>query len=543
VSRNTTTISLVLAAIVCALIAAPTPGAGGPSALSIGFWCGPPVEQSTPERFRQVLEAGFTFSMPPCTEASPTVAQNRKILDAAAQTGVQVIVRDDRIQQALDDPSRRSQLLEATVLSYSSYPALAGYYVYDEVPPELIAAAAAVVAELRARDPRHPAFVSVFPDYAPIPDYDGYLRDFVREIRPATLIYNYYPFLGDGTDRTGFFANLRSVRRVALDSSTPFWLFVQLTQLQGYRRASETEKLWQALQSLAYGTHGVLYFTYWSYLSAEFPHPGVIDPNTGLPTGHYAEVKRVNTQARAFARPLVPARSQAVFHNGPLAAGTVTRPPRAPIYFPSRAAITTGLFDSARYRYTMLANRDYRRRVSTAAVLSFGKSRPQRLDVASGRWVPMRPVGRQRHSVTIALTLAPAAGALFRTRKPVPPGPAGAEVVFGRVRSNIGEWYLVDSGRATYRLRAATWGECPTGFKLAGTKVESNGFWLCARKDLATSRFYVGNVVDGAPRYYRVRSGRVKRLRFAPWSYCPRTSRLIGKRVASDGFWLCLARR
>lgn len=485
----------------------------------------------------------MTFSMPPCNEASPTEAQNRQILDAAAQSGVPVIIRDDRIQQALDDPSSRAQLLDAVVLAYSAYPALSGYYVYDEVPPEMIDDAAAVVAGLRARDPRHPGFVSVFPDYAPIPDYNGYLRDFVRQIRPAALIYNYYPFFGDGTDRTGFFVNLASVRRVALDSSTPFWLFVQLTEHLGYRRASEIEKRWQVLQSLAYGARGVLYFTYWSFLTPDFPHPGVIDPTTGLPTAHYAEVRRVNALARAFGGQLAPARSRAVFHNGPLPLGTVPRPPRAPIYFPSRAPITTGMFDTARYRYTMLANRDYRASVSTAAVLSFGKTRPQRLDVASGRWVPVRPVGKQKHSVTIALTLAPAAGALFRTRKPAPPGPHGAEAVFGRVRSNAGDWYLVDSGRTTYRLRDATWRDCPTGFELVGEKVDSNGFWLCARADLAASRFFVGNVVRGERRFYRVRSGRVTRSRSAPWSYCPGTSRLIGRRIAADGFWVCLARR
>ena len=91
-----------------------------------------------------------------------------------------------------------------------------------------------------------------------------------------------------------------------------------------------------------------MFFTYWSNVSDEFPEPGVIDPRTGLPTGHYAEVGRVNDQARGFGRALVAARSRSVFHNGPLAEGAVTRPPRAPVYLPSRAPITTGLFESAR---------------------------------------------------------------------------------------------------------------------------------------------------------------------------------------------------
>ena len=255
-----------------------------------------------------------------------------------------------------------------------------------------------------------------------------------------------------------------------------------------------------------------MFFTYWSRVSADFPQPGVIDPRTGLPTGHYPEVRRVNSQVRGFGQQLASAKSTSVFHNGPLAAGAVTRPSRAAVYFPSRAAITVGLFASAGYRYAMLANRDYRSAVSTRAVLSFGARLPERFDLASGRWVRVRPVRLQAHSVTVRLNLGPAAGALFRTRKPLPAGPLGAEAVFGRMRSNVGHWHLVDSHGVTYALRGATWGECPSSFRLAGTRSGPDGFWLCVRSDLAARRFYVGNVVKGSASYYRVQSGRVGRL-------------------------------
>jgi hypothetical protein len=542
---------VALAVIVGALVATPGARAGGSSAFSTGFWCGPPVVQSTRDRFIQVLDAGFTFSTPPCaSETGYTVAQNTQILDAAQQAGVPVIVWDDRMQEAMDNPSVRTQLLDAIVLSYQSYPALAGYYIYDEPPPERIGDVAAVVAELRARDPQHPAFINLYPNYAAIPDYDQYLRDYVRQVRPATIVYDYYPFLSDGTDMPGFFTNLNSVRRVALDSSTPFWQIVQLTKFVGHRRASENEKLWQALQSLTYGAHGVMFFTYWSDVTGDFPEPGVIDPGTGLPTDQYLEVQRINAQVRAFGQYLVPATSQKVFHNGPLALGTVMRPPGASTYFPSSAAITTGVFNSADYSYTMLANRNYRATVSTPAVLGFGTSRPEQLDLSSGRWVPVNPIRKQKHSVTINLTFAPAAGALFRTRKPVPSGPPGAEVVFGRVRSNAGQWYLVDSGGVTYRLRGAKWSKCPSGFKSVGRNFQPNGFWLCVRNDLAGHRFYVGNVVGDVGshlrrhrHYFRVERGTTTKMGTRPWSRCTGTSRLVGKFYDPNGFWICMEAR
>jgi hypothetical protein len=532
-----------LALVVGALVATPATHGGGraPSSFATGFWCGPPLAQSTPDRFRQVLRAGFTFSMPPCGDGSGfTVAENMQILDAARAAGTTAIVFDDRMNRALDDPAARAQLLDGIASSYRSHPALGGYYVYDEVEPERIARTAAVVAGLRARDPRHPAFVSVFPDYAPIPDYEQYLRRFVREIRPSALIYDYYPFLADGSDRTGFFANLSSVRRVARESSIPFWFFAQLTEIPGLRRASESEKRWQAMQTLAYGARGLMFFTYWSDVSAEFPEPGVIDPRTGLPTAHYAEVRRVNAEVRAFGQALASARSQRVFHNGRLAPSAVPRPPRAPIYFPGRAPITTGLFDSARYRYALLGNRNYRARVSTAVVLSFGARPPERFDRASGRWVRVRPIRRHGHSITVRLTLSPAAGALFRMRRPVSPGPLGAEAVFGRVRSNAGRWHLVDSRGATYELRSAGRNECPSGFALAGAEPGPDGFWLCVRRDLASRTFYAVNIVRGAARSYRVRSREVRRI--PGGQRCPRGSRLLGRLARPDGFRLCLGR-
>jgi hypothetical protein len=540
-SRAWTILSLV-AVVVGGLAAASGPHAATAPAFSTGFWCGPPIEQSTRERFLQVKEAGFTFSMPPCGDGTGfTVTENTRILDAARAAGITAVVFDDRMQRALDDPGARAQLLDAIVDSYRSHPALGGYYVYDEVEPERIAATAAVVAGLRARDPRHPAWVSVFPDYAPIANYGRYLRDFVRQVRPSALVYDYYPFLADGSDATGFFANLSSVRRAALESKTPFWFFAQLTQLPGLRRASESEKRWQALQTLAYGARGLMFFTYWSNVSRDFPEPGVIDPRTGLPTAHYAEVRRVNEQVRALARPLASTRSRAVFHHGRLAPGAVPRPPRASVYFPSRAPVTAGLFDSPAYEYVLLANRDYHAKVSTAVELAFGKRFPQRLDVASGRWITVRATRRRGHSVTARLSFGPAGGALFRIRKPMHAGPLGAEAVFGRVRSNVGRWHLVDSHGVTYELRRARRNQCPSGFALVGTKDGPDGFWLCARKDLAASTFYVGNVVGGSVRDYRVRSGRVKRLSVGRRFSCRGRSRLIGRSASRDGFWLCVA--
>ena len=116
------------------------------------------------------------------------------------------------------------------------------------------------------------------------------------------------------------------------------------------------------------------------------------------------------------------------------------------------------------------------------------------------------------HSVTVRLDSATGRRSSLPDAEAAAAGPLGAEAVFGRMRSNVAHWHLVDSHGVTYALRGATWGECPSSFRLAGTRSGPDGFWLCVRSDLAARRFYVGNVVKGSASYYRVQSGRVGRL-------------------------------
>ena len=165
------------------------------------------------------------------------------------------------------------------------------------------------------------------------------------------------------------------------------------------------------------------------------------------------------------------------------------RPPRAPVYLPSRAR------DHRRpVRVRRLPLRDAResrlprRGLDEGSAQLRGASGPERLDLASGRWVRVRAVRMRAHSVTIRLALRPAAGALFRIRKPLPPVRSGAEAVFGRMRANVGRWHLVDSHGADVRASWCELARVPFGLRPGRAReVGSNGFWLCVRSDLAAS--------------------------------------------------------
>src|SRR5687767_1787322 len=65
----------------------------------ISYWCGPPANFLTPERFQEVKEANFTLAFPPC--GGLTVEQNRKMLDYCQQAGLKAMVMDGRMVHSI----------------------------------------------------------------------------------------------------------------------------------------------------------------------------------------------------------------------------------------------------------------------------------------------------------------------------------------------------------------------------------------------------------------------------------------------------------
>lgn len=510
--------------------------AAEPGTLEIGFWCGPPPSFATPAQFQQIEAAGFTFALPPCN-MSPSVAENRAALAAAATTNVKVFVRDSRIPMSLS-ASDATANLDAVIADYAHYPAFGGYDLADEPAAAAFPGLGQVVAYLRAHDPAHPAFINVFPNYGPDQGaaYEDYLERYATEARTAMFSYDHYPFTIFG-DRQEFFPNLHSLRTLSVRFSRPFWVIGQATPHLAYRRPTEAEKRWQVFQSLAYGAGGISYFTYWSPGNEGFG-PGIIAPD-GKPTGQYREVQRINARAQSIGRYLVTARSTDVFQSPPFPGSTSPRRPGTPAHIPGDAPLTVGVFETDEHVYTLITNLSASASVTTNADLSFGATLPQKLDVTTGAWstVSAKVLGTAART---RVTLAPGDGKLFRAGKPVSAGGLGPAVMFGRIRGGAGFLHVVDSGGVTYQVGGAGWGQCPANYTNVGRSFHPNGFWLCARSDLATRRFFVGNVVANAGSSFHVQNGSTVSEGPAGWSECRGASRLLGQFVDANGFWVCM---
>ena len=161
------------------------------------------------------------------------------------------------------------------------------------------------------------------------------------------------------------------------------------------------------------------------------------------------------------------------------------------------------------------------------------------LDIGSAQFVPASGVTNDGTGTKLHVSLPPGDGLLVLLHGPIPAGAPGAEAYYGTVRADAGWLDVVDSSFGTARLRGAGWDDCPAGTTNVGHDFQSNGFWLCARNDLAARTFYVGNVVSDAGTLYQLQGGTATALGPGGWDSCP-AGQLLGHRFDGNGFWVCL---
>ena len=511
--------------------------------LSIGFWCGLPASELTQPRVDQIAQAGFTFAANACDGTTFNPSYNQTLLALAVHAGIDVVVSDTRTFAAAQGTDVDANL-DAVVNDYAGSSALLGYHVTDEPGTAAFPALATVVSGLATRDPAHFGVINLLPDYATgaqlgAATYPEYVAQFLSTVKPAFFSYDHYNFLSDGTDGPSFFANLAAVRAAALDAHVPFGQYIQSISYNGHRATTGPEKRWAALHTLAYGGSAVMYFTYWTPpQTSENFGDGIIGAN-GNPTAQYDDVTSINRTLSAMGKYLVAAASSDVFHNGPLVAGTVPRAPGAPVYLPSGAPITVGIFDVGDDGYALLVNRDHDAASESDVYFASAGGVLDVLDVTSGAFVPATSATTDAIGTKLHVSLPAGDGLLVHLHGPLPAGPPGAEAYFGTVRADAGWLDVVDSAFGTARLRGAGWDDCPAGTVEVGKDLQSNGFWLCARSDLAKKTFYVGNVVADAGTLYQVSAGTATNVGPGGWDTCP-AGTLLAHRFESNGFWACM---
>ncbi|MCC6679371.1 MAG: hypothetical protein IT445_00565 [Phycisphaeraceae bacterium] len=230
----------------------------------ISYWGGPPAEETTLERYREIAECGFNVVMPPANDAD--VPTNLKILDLCAELGLKAIIADNRMPEAAGELSdEKKQALDALVADYTNHPALAGYFIRDEPPTRLLPAVAAIHRYLLEKDPHHLPFVNLYPNYAKPARFDdkGYedhVAQFIELVQPRLVSWDHYKQMAG--DESLYFLNLNTIRQQCLKANLPYVQIILALPHWSYRNPSEADLRWQVYTSLAYGVRGIMYFTY-----------------------------------------------------------------------------------------------------------------------------------------------------------------------------------------------------------------------------------------------------------------------------------------
>jgi len=408
---------LMLGLLLTLAAAAQAQTAWEPEEYPISYWVGPPVDRNTLADWQTVKEAHFTVAGPGW---GYSVEENRKMLDFCQQVGLKALVVDSRIAMDMTQGDGWQGILGQVVADYGDHPALYGYYVQDEPNAEWFASLGQIVAEFRRRDPRHLAYINLFPTYASVlqlgtPTYADHLDRFLRIVRPQVLSYDHYCLLQGDRDRPDYFENLELIREYGLRYGVPPWNIILSTPHLGYRDPTPAEMRWQVYTSLAYGMKGLMYFTYWG-------EDAIVD-SQGRPTAHYAPIQQLNAEMEGLGRLLLRLESVGVFHTGEVPLGGRRLGSDALLQVSQEEPLVVGFFRSPGGEdYALMVNRDYR-----AARTLTVRAKPHVVGVAA---VSPQDGGEQELPLrdgTFTLSLAPGDGRLLRLRTeftyPEPPKP------------------------------------------------------------------------------------------------------------------------
>lgn len=209
------------------------------------------------ERYATVRDAGFNLSI----ESVANDNLLEEALNCAGQAGVKLIVTTPN--------SRNIKTLPDFVKKFCKNKDLAGYYIADEPKASAFAKFREFRDVIYKYDSVHLPLITLLPYVEPkrleATSYRAYLNEFDNTVNLPLLCYDNYPIFsnkGKISVRDNFFKNLEIVSSVAKQSGRPFWSFCLSTKHYDYPSATIPHLLFEAFSSLAYGSQGIIYYTY-----------------------------------------------------------------------------------------------------------------------------------------------------------------------------------------------------------------------------------------------------------------------------------------
>jgi RNA polymerase sigma factor (sigma-70 family) len=419
---------IVLAGALAGGVAMLLQGSGGPAASEpqldppfiISLWCGPDRKHTTVEDYRAVADCGFNLVLPPGDGWAVDLKTNRQILDICQQVGLKAMIADSRLVNGEGrhrikpaDPDF-AKTLDAVVADYAAHPALAGYYISDEPSAKDFPDLADIFRRLREKDPKHFAYVNLFPSYAGndrlgSKSFEDHVATFVEKVQPAIVSWDHYEQMS-GNKGPAYFSDLEDVRKVCVKSGTPYFQIILATPHFAFRDPSEADLRWQVYTTLCYGARGIMYFIYWPY--PPFGTDAIINRD-GSRGAKYDMVKRINARLKALAPTLVKLKSAGVYHSEPLPKGTAKLAADAPVRKMEGGEMVLGwLKDGAGGDYVFVVNRSFKDKLKAQLTLDAAVKKAEEISQETGQ-----PVAAALTAGVLSCDLEAGEGRLFRLGK------------------------------------------------------------------------------------------------------------------------------
>ena len=436
---NTRTIALTALAFLGIVSFAPAAETKGPPlsplkpAVSevpfmISYWCGPPKAETTVERYKELAECGFNVAFPAIDQLWEPASKEsdehlKKYLDVCQQAGMKALIWDGGLPRGEKNdwgkptPEEIPQIekaLDALRAKYAGHPAFQGFVLGDEMGVAQHPRLGVINQYLLKKDPKSLPYYNLLPLYAfksREAEYQAMVQDYIDTVKPALMSWDHYRQMFGGGDESTYWANLELMRKKCTEAGIPFNQIIVSLKHMGYRECSEADLRWQVYTSLAFGSRGIQYFTYWFTKGLAWADaPSFIDKN-GKRDRKYDFAKKINNHIAKLGPTLMKLVCTGAYCSGnPMPPGAVPLPDNAPVKKIEGGRVVVGCFQSAEgKRYIFPVNRTMGFVVTTKLTLDEWAESVSEVSQDTGELLPPTPLT----DGVLELKLQPGYGQLF----------------------------------------------------------------------------------------------------------------------------------
>lgn len=335
----------------------------------IALWGDPPVDASVNDRYKTIEAAGFNIVLGGVGASTPELARLQR--DASAATSMKVIF------------STYGLPVDMLCNCDATY----GFLTKDHPVVDELGKVKSRIREIRLARPGKLPLVNLFaPSTAPAElgaaSYAAYSAKVIEELDPEVLCFDYFAgFAPDHDTRGEFTANLETMHATAAANGIPFWNFIRAMAYDQDAAPTEAQLKWQLWTSVAYGSHGIIYFAYWPPPDdAHAKGDGILDTKAN-PAVLYDTVKALNARLLPLAGALMPLTSNGV-RSGTDLSGVALSEALVHVDSANSGSFSAGSFSSAPgARAVLLVNNDLEAERLVTLTIDSGV---QELDPASG---------------------------------------------------------------------------------------------------------------------------------------------------------------